>query len=258
MYVGHDWPTLSAYELRGGPALRVAGNTRVNVYGATDSRKPIGTSFGVFYAREPEGAAHQLNVGPQVWVRPSSRLELSLQPSASWGTSATQYVTDEDTGDGTHYVFADLKQTTVSVQTRLNYTFSPTLSFQFYGQPFASTGAFTRFKEVADPRAARLANRFRVYGATEIQWDAGAEQYRVGGTNGFGFDNPDFGVRDMRSNAVLRWEYRPGSTLFLVWSQERPSDDSYGRFRAGEELRSLFRAPARNVFLVKASYWLGQ
>ena len=106
--------------------------------------------------------------------------------------------------DTTHYTFARLDQTTMSVNTRLNFTATPNLSFQFYGEPFVSNGTYADWKEIADPRAAHYADRYKPYQ----------------GGNGAGiFDG--FNYRQFNSNAVIRYEYRPGSTLFAVWQQGR-------------------------------------
>src|SRR6185503_16542848 len=122
--------------------------------------------------------------------------------------------------DTSHYTFARLSQTTVGLTTRANWTVSPTLSFQLYLQPFISTGAFTDWRELNTPRAARYADRYRTYGA-------GA--------------NPDgFNFKQFNSNAVVRWEYRPGSALFVVWQQGRLQDErNWGSFRLARDSRDL-------------------
>ena len=181
-----------------------------------------------------------------------------MGPGISWHRSGRQYVTTEDDAAGTsHYVFADLAQTTVSMTTRLSYTFSPTLSFQLYAQPFTSAGRYAAFKEVRSPRAHDPLQRFRAYAPAEIGYDAADEVYRVSGGTGFSFDQPNFGVRQLRSNALLRWEWRPGSTLFLVWSQGRSDDDTDGQFRFNHDVSQLLNTRATNVLLIKASYWIG-
>src|SRR5690606_27031939 len=125
--------------------------------------------------------------------------------------------------DTTHYTFAHLDQSTLGITTRLNWTASPTLSFQLYAAPFVSTGSFRNWRELADPRADRYEDRYRPYG---------------------GQRNPDcFSYKQFNSNAVMRWEYRPGSTLFLVWQQGRlQSDVNHGAFDFSRDYRDLFRA----------------
>ena len=261
-YVGHDYWTVSPAELRGGPALRVPGNTRVNVFAYSDSRKRIGANVSGFYRRMQENAGTELDLNPSIWLRPSSQIDVQLGPGFTRNTSTWQYVTTEDdAGGASHYVFADLRQTTVAMTARINYTFSPTVSFQLYAQPFTSAGTYSGFKEATATLAPSMADRFRVYrttGTPEIAFVADDDVYRVGGASGFTFDRPDFGVRQYRSNAVLRWEWRPGSTVYVVWSQERAANDSDGRYRFGPDVHAMFNGDIRNVLLIKASYWLGR
>ena len=142
----------------------------------------------------------------------------------------------------THYTFAALDQRTVGLTMRLNYTFSPTTSFQLYANPFISKGEYSRVREVTDARAARYDDRFTPYGdPTALA------------------DNPGFNVKQLRTNAVFRWEYRPGSALFLVWSQGRQSaDPTVGNNNFGGDLSNLLSQHADNRFLVKISYWFNR
>jgi uncharacterized protein DUF5916 len=143
--------------------------------------------------------------------------------------------TDLITDTRDHYIFAHLSQSTVALTGRLNYTMSPTLSLQLYGEPFVSGGAYDAFREVIDPRNPDYAQRYAP----------------------FAYDsNPDFNVKSFRTTNVLRWEYKPGSTLFVVWQQARENDAVPGDFRFGRDVRGIFAVPPKNVFLVKLAYWL--
>ena len=139
--------------------------------------------------------------------------------------------------DTTHFTFAHLEQTTLSVTGRVNWTASPTLSLQLYAQPFVSSGDFDDWRELADPRAARYVDRYRPYG---------------------GRRSPDgFSYKQFNSNAVVRWEYRPGSTLFLVWQQGRVNDRvNRPGFEFARDYRDLFRAHPDNTLLLKLAYWV--
>ena len=144
------------------------------------------------------------------------------------------------TDSSNHYVFGRLDQTTVSMTTRLNYTLRPTLSLQLYAQPFVSGGAYSNIRELVDGRNSTYAQRYAPYA-----YDAAV--------NG----NPDFNVRSFRTTNVLRWEYKPGSTLFVVWQQARESDDLLdSAFQLGRDVSGIFSAAPKNVFLVKLAYWL--
>jgi len=117
----------------------------------------------------------------------------------------------------------------------VNYTVTPTLSLQVYAQPFVSAGDYTEFKEMVNGRASRFANRFAPFAFD---------------------DNPNFKVLSFRTTNVVRWEFKPGSTLFVVWQQGREGFDSNGTFRFGRDYRDVFSTPSTNTLLVKLAYWL--
>ncbi len=258
-----EWAGLASTQLRGGPALYQP--SQWNSFGGifTDSRKAIGLGAIFNAGGEYSTATHRWGISPNVRLQMSSRLQLNLGPSLQWNERAWQFVSRPGASDGTHYVFARLSQRTVSITTRLNYTFSPDLSLQFYAQPFVSAGNYDRFMEVADPRASDFSDRFRTYGENEIRRVEanGFGLYQIDsdrdGTADFGFADPDFNVKSFRSNLVLRWQYRPGSTVFLVWSRDQQSFRNDGAFRFGEDLTDIARIPSTNIFLVKFEHWIG-
>jgi hypothetical protein len=138
--------------------------------------------------------------------------------------------------DTTHYTFARLLQKTVSMTARASFTATPLLTFQFYAQPFMSAGSYSDWREIFSPRAADYDDRFAPY-RTDVA------------PGGFNF-------KQFNSNAVVRWEYRPGSTLFFVWQQGRAQDAlNRGSFEFERDARDLFRAHPVNTFLVKATYF---
>jgi hypothetical protein len=158
------------------------------------------------------------------------------------------------------------------MNTRLNATFSPTLTLELFAQPFLASGRYSRLKEYAAPRTGDVLLYGRNVGGdigtlTEERDGAGRLlRYRIepdssaaqnGPAQAFTVDNPDFNIRSLRGTAVLRWEYRPGSTLFFVWTQERSGSDAFGDFDFQRDRSALFRDRPINVFQVKASYWLG-
>ncbi|HEU4454297.1 MAG TPA: DUF5916 domain-containing protein, partial [Longimicrobium sp.] len=163
---------------------------------------------------------------------------------------------------GHRYLFAPLDQTTLSMETRLNVNFTPEMSLDVFAQPFISTGEYGDFKEFARPRTletARFGDRL-----TAVTNDQGRETGYVldadgnAATENFEFDNPDFNFRSLRGSAVLRWEYRPGSTVFFVWQQQRSGSEPFGDFSLDRDAGAVFRQHPDNVFVVKLSYWLGR
>jgi hypothetical protein len=246
-------PTL----LRGGPAMYVPPNVAWWTRLVSDQRRVLSGELMTQGSVADAGAGSRITVAPMLTLRPSSRAEVSLQPSVSRVRNPSQYVETASAGADTSYVTGSLAQTTTSLAARLNLTFSPTLSLQLYAQPFLSTGDYRTLGEVRDARARRLADRITPFGAAaitrsddELRIDRGSLRAPIT------LDDPDFAVRTLQSNAVLRWEYRPGSALFLVWAQDRDHEDSAADVAMGRQARALWRTPGTNVFLIKASYWI--
>jgi hypothetical protein len=162
---------------------------------------------------------------------------------------------------GRRSVFATLDQRELALDTRLNWTFSPRMSLQLFVQPLISTGDYTDFKEFTTPGGFD----FAVYGQDRgtISREAATGAYTVdpdgaeGAAPSFGLGNPNFNFRSLLGNAVFRWEFRQGSTLFLVWQQSRQGIEPIGDFALGRDLGEVFRNPATNVLALKMTYWLG-
>jgi hypothetical protein len=146
------------------------------------------------------------------------------------------------------------------MDTRVEWTFTPTLSLQVYAQPFVATGDYKNFKEFTTPKQ----YDFAIYGkdrGTIARSQSGVYTVDPDGTGPattFQFGDPNFNVRSLRGNAVVRWEYRPGSALFFVWQQERSGFEPIGDFSASRDIGDIFNTMPTNVFLVKATYWLGR
>jgi hypothetical protein len=221
---------------RGGPG--VLGNpTKYNVwyYANTDNRKPLSFYYnGGHWADTELSVRHDINPGFN-W-RATSSISLNMGFRYNVNHDDSQWVENVDPGDGvTRYVFGRIDQKTVSITTRFNYTMTPNLSLQVYAEPFVSAGDYSNYKELVDGRAEKYADRYRPYAYS---------------------GNADFNIRSFRTTNVLRWEYKPGSALFVVWQQNKSDSEEYGDFRFGRDFSGVFNAPSNNVFLVKFSYWL--
>lgn len=250
--------SLSQSALRGGPSLRSAAGRSVWFNVMSDMRKKVRlTLFGNGYWRV-NGDGENWSWSPGLMVVPNAALQLSLMPTYSTNRNVLQYVGTRDFGGEKRYVFGKIDQTTLGLTVRLNFSLTPDLSIQLYGMPFVSAGRYAAFKRITDSRAKDLDARYRVFGASELAYDAAARTYRVDenadGTADYSFGNPDFNAREFRSNLVLRWEYLPGSTLFVVWSQGRSGYFGDGSFDFGRDLDGLFGIHPHDVFLVKFSY----
>jgi hypothetical protein len=164
------------------------------------------------------------------------------------------YVDQAGTDVTPHYILGALDRTTTALTTRVDLAFSPTLTLQLYAQPFLSAGSYSDFKEVVAPRSKAYADRFRPL-ALQLRDNVYSSDQNGDGIVDIEFDNPAFNVREFRSNTVLRWEYRPGSTFFVVWSQGRHSDGD-GAFQLSRDAAELFRTAPENVLLLKMSRWM--
>jgi hypothetical protein len=248
---------------RGGPMARSPGGYSISQYVATDQRKSYNFTGNFTYARNSRGG---WGVMPSfgLTVRPTSAVEVGLQPSLQRISAVAQFVRaiPDETADrtfGARYVFSDLDQTVLSLDTRVSWTFTPRLSLQLYLQPFLAKGDYSGFKEMHEPRKWD----WDVYGeerGTLTEQDGGLEvdPDGAGPAGSFTLANPDFNVRSLRGNAVLRWEYRPGSTVYLVWQQRRFGTAAYGESGLLEDARDIWSIPPENVFALKVSYWWGR
>jgi len=201
-----------------------------------------------------------------VRVKPSQALTIEVGPAFSRGHSLLQYVRARQdpyatATYGARYVFADIDQTEMSVPTRVDWVFSPRMSLQLYAQPLLSVGDYWGFKELARPRVFEY-SRYGIDVAT-LDWNPRSGIYTAdpdgsGPASPFSFANPDFNFRSIRLNTVFRWEWRLGSTLYVVWTQRREDYADNGVFSPGNDLRSLVRAPSDNTLMVKVAYWFSR
>jgi hypothetical protein len=253
---------LSTDLLRGGPAVRTPPRAGAWAGLYSDARRKLNARLEANASLEQETDASFLRLAPSLTYRPSGRTELSLTPAAAWNTVPWQFIAERGVAGRREYVVGRLDQTTVSLTARINYTFRPDLSFQLYAQPFVSAGEYTAFQRLQDARAMDVASRFHRFAADDLAYDAEARLYRAD-LNGDGvpelsFPDRDFNVKEMRTNSVVRWEFRPGSTLFVVWSQGRSASDVDGSFRLRRDTNRLLAAEDTNVLLIKLSYWLNR
>jgi hypothetical protein len=225
---------------RGGPAVRQDPYLSPWITLEGDDRRPLVPVLSANYTRGDQGRSETIDVSPELDLKVSSRFTTSLSASFNHNRNDLQYFdTFKDPDGEQHYTFAHLDQRTLSLTWRLGYTFTPTTSLQIYASPFVSKGTYSDVREVAEARASAYEDRYRPYGDPAVADDPG----------GFNF-------QQFRSNVVFRWEYRPGSTLFLVWSQGRQGSspvEGDASFRGN--LGDLFARRADDTFLVKVSYW---
>jgi hypothetical protein len=176
------------------------------------------------------------------------------------GPIARQYITALSGGRpetyGRRYIFGLVDRTTLSTQFRVNYTFKPDVTLDVYAEPFAASGQYRGFGELQAARSRHL----RMYGTdgTTITRLADGSYSITDGAATFTLSNRDFNVRSYRSNVVLRWEWRPGSTLFVVWQQDRSSTVAEGQHVGINDLFGSLSSPGDNVFAIKTTVWFSR
>ena len=240
LWVGRILETFSDNDVRrGGTLIKQPAGWWIYTGLSTDDRKMVQLQLNPVFAWNDDRHSYDYNVDLSLRIRPASNIELSIGPSYTYQVKDAQWVDlieKEINGETLrHYVYGELISRTLDFTTRANISFTPTLSLQFYVQPFITIGDYTNFKELVEPKS----YQFKPYPLSE---------------------NRDFHLRSLRGNTVLRWEFRPGSTLFLVWSQSREADLTHvGEadldFRPLHRLRTSFTDAGSNIFLVKCRYW---
>jgi hypothetical protein len=259
--------TLNDRLTRGGPLAANPRQVTTSLNWSSDPRKRLSANGNLSVAEKGD-AGHSREGSVSLLLRPSSSVQVSVGPGLTRDLNRGQFVrsvADEAASAtfGRRYVFGDVDQTTLSMDTRLDWTFTPKLSLQLFAQPFVSSGKFSNYKEFLRPRDYDFAVYGRDRGTIARTVDAeGNASYTVdpdgaGPAESFAFGEQSFTVRSLRGNAVLRWEYHPGSALFVVWQQQRDGFDPDGSFD-GHDVRHVFTEPAHNVFLIKATYWLSR
>ena len=228
---------------RGGPAVRQSSYLAhwLNITG--DDRRKVAPSLSINSFRSDDGRSRSTSVEPSLAFQTSSQLLFSVDVTATQNENDSQWIGNfhDSLSAAMHYAFAHLSQRTLVTALRATYIVTPNLSIQYYAQPFVSNGTYSNPREMsADPRAARYEDRYVGY-APPASALAG------------------FSDREFKSNAVVRWEYRPGSTLFLVWTQGRHFYDNSPDTRGWTTTYpDLFRLRPDNTVLVKVSYWLNR
>lgn len=248
----------SKTDLRGGPILRQSPGFEYFGYIVSDNRKKasIGTQgyqFRTFDGNQVEGSIEFF-----VEWQPLDAVSVNFSPRYSTFARADQYVAQLDGESGTEYIVGAVDQRTFSTTLRLNYNLTPDLTVQYYGQPFISRGRYRDFKQFSgEGLADKFSERFYSFGPEEVYFDTESGIYRLGPDGRFEISDPDFSFIQFRSNMVLRWEYRPGSELYLVWSQGNTASGVPGDRLLRSLGRNVFNDEVRNNFLIKVTYrWL--
>ncbi len=265
LYLGgnYSFETYSVTATRGGPLILNPQEWSLWISANSDNRKQIIVNANKSYGHDKLGGYYvNGNIGLE-W-RPNTKLSLSIGPDYTKSSDMRQWVGNFEDATATNtyktrYVFASIDQHTVSANIRVNWTFTPNLSFQLFMQPFFAVGSYNDFKEVAKPRTLSL-NKYGENNST-ISYDSENSEYKVdpdgsGPANAFTFSNPDFNYKSLRGTAVLRYEFLPGSIFYLVWSHNQANFDNAGDFNFGRDFKNLWGTAGDDIIMAKFTYWL--
>jgi hypothetical protein len=260
MGVNRDFAQRSNYVLRGGPAMLLPGGNNLWVSLSTNRSRKIngGANFNVFEG--DDGISLYKNFSLRLTYTPVNAVNISFTPFYSKEHTMLQYVENTDMQGNDRYVFASMHQETLGLPFRINVGITPDMTIQYYGQPFIAAGEYFDYKMITDPKADAFTGRFRNFEQSQISYDSESETFSIdednNGSGDYSFSKPDFNAFHFISNLVLRWEYRPGSSVYLVWSQNRSDSRALGRFNPGSDFDYLSTIFPHNVFLIKISYRL--
>ena len=260
--------SLSTGMLRGGPMMELPGSTNARFGFSTDYHKKLTFSASWNGSKGWEKDSRNLYTGVDISYKPTNYLSLTLSPAYSKSFSELQYVTNLTYNNADRYIFGSIDRETISASLRVNLNLSPNLTFQYWGQPFIASGKYYDYKYILDPMAARYSDRFHNYSSDQITF--GSDNYpideNIDGTDDYTIEQSDFNYKAFLSNLVIRWEYSPGSSVYLVWSQTRSGYNPTGNMYYFNDLGDLFNRKLykqddnynlKNVFLIKFSYRFG-
>ena len=255
----HETDQLDTRLLRGGPAVKVKGWLH-NMYRiSTDNSKKV--SFGAML----HGHVHYDNISKTFSTSPflnckiTNRLQLETEIEYMKTRTALQYIDTIDFNREKRYVLGEMDRETLGMTLRVDYAITPELTIQYYGNPYVSVGTYQNIKRITNPRAENYKDLYHIFAENEISFDAQANRYHIdesgNGQVDYSIDSPDFNFREFRSNLVLRYEYKPGSTFYFVWTHGRSLYESILNPSIENGLNTLFDATPANVYLIKFNYW---
>ncbi len=253
----------STSHLRGGPSYKKPQQINGWIWAGSDSRKMVRVEGNIFYSKGFESSAYRKWLRMGVTIKPMKFLELELSGRYNPRYNQQQYVTEVDYIDDKRYIMGTINQDIISASIRVNCNLTPDLSIEYWGQPFFATGKYNEneFKYASNTTSSIYNERFNVYNENQISIDNDFEEYSIDenqdGIADYTFENPDFNTKVFLSNMVLRWEYRPGSVLFFVWSQNRENYDVEHNSTFSDNVNNMFDFKPHNTFLIKLSYRIG-
>jgi hypothetical protein len=257
--VEYNFSMLSTTMLRGGPAFRQPDRFYMWFGTSSDSRKKLVFNFNGNYSFGVEKNIETFRLSTGLTYKPADNFNFSFNPAYSKTSDMLQYVNQVQYDGASRYIFAGIDQRVVNFSFRINYTITPDLTIQYWGQPFVAAGKYNDFKFITNPKAQDFKDRFHSYNANQLSFDESGYNVddNMDGSSDYRFRNPDFNVREFLSNLVIRWEFNPGSSVYFVWNQTRSVNDNIGEIQYFNDLDQMFSIKPHNIFLIKFSYRVG-
>lgn len=253
--VMRQFKMISRSELRGGPSLLLPNTTTLEFTINSNQNNRFGFIIGVNKIFSNENFTNRTGVTLITKYQATNALSFSLAPTYIENRNEIQYVNNIKVNGVHKYILGTFHQKQLGAAIRFNLILSPDFTLQFYGQPFIFAGRYDNFKRITNSKAKKYSDRFHQFESTEISYNSNNNVYDINeNEEQYSFDNPNFNFFQFRSNLVLRWEYSPGSNIYLVWSQGRTADNSVGKFNFSDNIGTLFDIYPNNIFLLKFSY----
>ena len=250
---------LNTRRLRGGPALYLPPSLKGGFSSNSDSRKNVVLSYSWYFAQAEEQSLQYSYMSPSISWQATNTLDMSTGLSYTSNKDHHQYLSTVATNAGDEYILGHLDQKSLSMTFRFDYLLSRDLSLQYYASPYVSTGEYSHYKVLQDPRSKNDSQRFHYYSDAEITAVEDGFAFASTGSHGpLSLSNPDFSFGELRSNLVLRYEYRPGSTAYLVWSQTRGIYGSSAGKGLSDTLGELGRGLHDDIIMLKVSHWISK
>lgn len=253
-----SWNTIDSRALRGGPDMRYNPNFRTDVLLSTDQAKWVMFKFEYNGTHFLDGETRYNQIRPSLTFRLGNHIHMMGQLNYAWNKDNLQYVSSASVLDANsskdQYVMGRMNQETYGITLKLQVNITPDISIQYYGSPFTSVAKYDNFKLAADTKSHSYLKRFTDIKTNEISYSD--DMYHVNQDDrSFFFKDPNFSFNEFRSNLVARWEYLPGSNLYLVWEHNRANTDTKYKSGWGQNLDRMFGLSATNTFMMKMNYW---
>ncbi len=246
--------------LRGGPAVKLKGFWHNKYSLNSDISKKIGFDFSYHFHLYDDKLSTVNEISQGTYFKPFNSLQISTQLQYSSNRDGFHYITpDYDENTEEPFVLASLDRKTLGLTARIDFTVTPEFTIQFYGNPYITVGKYFNYKHILKPLATDYNKLFLPLNEDIVIYDENIREYSIYindiTTPDYTIDNPDFNYIEFRSNLVIRWEYKPGSTVYFVWTQGRFRNKEISNYSVKENIGSIFSIFPENIFLFKFNYW---